>query len=72
MQPGSGPGEREPQPAWGRLASTSLNGTPVASEDALSAALAKTHAGQRVTLGWVDEYGTAHQSTLTLIAGPAA
>jgi S1-C subfamily serine protease len=51
---------------------TSLNGTPVASEDALSAALAKTHAGQRETLGWVDEYGTAHQSTLTLIAGPAA
>jgi S1-C subfamily serine protease len=51
---------------------TSLNGTTVTSDDALTAALAKTQGGDRVTLGWVDASGGAHQATVTLISGPAA
>jgi S1-C subfamily serine protease len=51
---------------------TSVNGTAVGSDSALTAVLAQTHGGDRVTVGWTDSAGTSHQATVTLISGPAA
>lgn len=51
---------------------TSVNGTAVSSGDALSAAMDKTHGGDRATIGWTDSTGSSQQATVTLIAGPAA
>jgi S1-C subfamily serine protease len=51
---------------------TSLSGTSVSTEAGLSALLDKTHGGDRVTVGWTDTSGAAHQATVTLIPGPAA
>jgi len=51
---------------------TSLNGTSVTTERALTAILDRTHGGDRVTVGWNDSAGTSHHATVTLIDGPAA
>ena len=51
---------------------TSLNGTTVTTEAALTAILDKTHGGDRVTVGWTDSNGASQHATVTLIDGPAA
>ena len=50
---------------------TAVNGSTVDSADALSTALAKYDAGDRVRITWVDTTGTSHTTTVTLVAGPA-
>lgn len=51
---------------------TAVNGTPVASSDALSVALSTHKAGDRVSITWTSgTTGTPHTATVTLIAGPA-
>jgi len=51
---------------------TSLDGTTVTSADGLTAMLAKTHGGDRVSVGWRDAAGASHRATVTVIPGPAA
>jgi S1-C subfamily serine protease len=51
---------------------TGVDGSAVDSADALSTALAKHGAGDRVRITWVDTAGTTHTATVTLVAGPAA
>ncbi len=51
---------------------TAVNGTSVASGDALSTALGGHKAGDRVKITWVSgTTGTTHSATVTLVAGPA-
>ncbi|WP_082485626.1 S1C family serine protease [Rathayibacter sp. Leaf296] len=51
---------------------TAVDGTPVASADALSAALADREPGESVTLSWIDASGSAHSAPVTLTEGPVA
>lgn len=51
---------------------TSLDGTAVASNDALTAAIRAHAVGDRVQVGYTDASGAAHTVTVTLTAGPAA
>ncbi|WP_175415929.1 S1C family serine protease [Curtobacterium sp. SGAir0471] len=51
---------------------TSLDGTAVASNDALTAAIRSHAVGDRVQVGYTDASGAAHTVTVTLTAGPAA
>lgn len=51
---------------------TAVNGAPITSSSALTAALARHTPGQRVTLTWIDASGTAATATVTLGTGPAA
>jgi S1-C subfamily serine protease len=50
---------------------TAVNGTKVASGDALAAALAKKDPGDKVKITWTDTNGTSHSKTVTLAEGPA-
>lgn len=51
---------------------TAVDGTAIASDDDLSAALAQHAPGDRVTIEWVDATGADQTATVALIAGPAA
>ena len=51
---------------------TSLDGTAVTSNDALTSAIRSHAVGDRVQVGYTDASGTAHTVTVTLTAGPAA
>ncbi len=51
---------------------TSLDGTAVTSNDALTAAIRAHAVGDRVQVGYTDASGAAHTVTVTLTAGPAA
>ncbi|MBO0983378.1 S1C family serine protease [Rathayibacter sp. SD072] len=51
---------------------TAVDGTPIASADALSAALAEREPGESVTLSWTDASGTAHSAPVILTEGPVA
>ncbi len=51
---------------------TSLDGTAVASSDALTAAVQSHAVGDRVVVGYTDASGAAKTVTVTLTAGPAA
>jgi S1-C subfamily serine protease len=48
----------------------SLNNTPVTSNGALTTVLEMLRAGQTVELGWVDNSGQQHTSSITLASGP--
>jgi S1-C subfamily serine protease len=48
----------------------SLNGAPIGSFADLTNGLAPFHAGDSVTLGWVDGAGHRHTGTVALVAGP--
>jgi S1-C subfamily serine protease len=50
---------------------TAVNGTTIASANALNAAMAKTHVGDRITVQWQDANGASHQATVTLHDGVA-
>lgn len=51
---------------------TSIAGTPVQSQAALSSALVQHRPGDEVTVTWTDGAGATHSATLVLTAGPAA
>ncbi len=50
---------------------TGVNGTTVASAQALTNAMKSQRPGNRVSLTWVDTSGQRHTATLTLAPGPA-
>jgi S1-C subfamily serine protease len=49
----------------------SLNGQTVSSQSGLQAALQQYHPGDQVTIGWTDQSGQTHSTTVTLANGPA-
>jgi len=49
----------------------SVNGQAVSSQSGLQAALQQYHPGDQVTIGWTDQSGQTHSSTVTLANGPA-
>jgi S1-C subfamily serine protease len=51
---------------------TALDGTPVTSAEALTAAVTAHASGDRVTVTWTDASGTSRTATVTLGDGPAA
>ncbi len=51
---------------------TSIDGTAVTDADALTAAIAAHHPGDRIVVGYTDASGAAQQLTITLGEGPAA
>jgi S1-C subfamily serine protease len=51
---------------------TAVDGTAVATSDALSSLIASHKVGESVTIAWTDATGAAHSSPVTLVAGPAA
>ena len=50
---------------------TSVDGQPVDSPTGLTSLLHKHRPGDRVTIGWLDASGRAHQAPVTLGSGPA-
>ncbi|MDQ1475046.1 MAG: hypothetical protein QOE62_275 [Actinomycetota bacterium] len=50
---------------------TAVNGKNIDSSTALSAALASTHVGDKIAVGWQDGTGVAHTATVTLTTGAA-
>ena len=51
---------------------TSVAGHTISSSTDVSSALATHHPGDRISLGWTDQYGQSHTATVTLGSGPAA
>ena len=51
---------------------TGVNGTTIASPQALTAALAALHPGDSATIAWTDASGTSHTAQVTLAQGPVA
>lgn len=51
---------------------TAVDGTAIASPDALTATLAGYEPGQSATITWTDAAGASHSATVTFAAGPAA
>ncbi len=49
---------------------TSIDGHDVTSTSELQATIQLYHPGNKVTVGWQDEYGQAHSTTVTLTQGP--
>ena len=49
----------------------SVNGQAVSSQSSLQATLQQYHPGDQVTIGWTDQSGQTHSSTVTLANGPA-
>jgi S1-C subfamily serine protease len=49
----------------------SLNGQAVSSQSGLQSAIMQNHPGDQVTIGWTDQSGQTHTSTVTLANGPA-
>lgn len=48
----------------------SLNGQAVATGQDLQKAIEAHHPGDKVTVGWMDEFGQSHSASVTLAAGP--
>jgi S1-C subfamily serine protease len=51
---------------------TSIDGQSVSSPSALQAAMEQHHPGDRVTIGYTDQFGQSQSATITLANGPAA
>jgi S1-C subfamily serine protease len=49
---------------------TSIDGHDVTSSSDLQATVQLYHPGNKVTVGWQDQYGQAHSTTVTLTQGP--
>jgi S1-C subfamily serine protease len=49
---------------------TSIDGHDVTSSSDLQATIQLYHPGDKVTVGWQDQYGQAHTTTVTLTQGP--
>lgn len=50
---------------------TSVAGRTISSATGVSSALAAHHPGDKISLGWTDQYGQSHTATVTLGSGPA-
>lgn len=50
---------------------TSVNGQAITSPAGLTSALAATHPGDQVTIGWTDQSGSQHSAKATMATGPA-
>jgi S1-C subfamily serine protease len=50
---------------------TSVAGHTISSATDVSSALATHHPGDKISLGWTDQYGQSHTATVTLGSGPA-
>jgi S1-C subfamily serine protease len=51
---------------------SSVDGKSVSSPSALQAAMERHHPGDRVTIGYADQFGQSQSATITLANGPAA
>jgi len=51
---------------------TAINGSPIASADALGPAIHAFKPGQKIQVSWMDQSGGTRSATLTLVSGPAA
>ncbi len=51
---------------------TSVAGHTITSSTDVSSILEQYHPGDKVSLGWTDQYGQSHTATVTLGSGPAA
>ncbi len=51
---------------------TSVAGHTIKSSTDVSSALEKSHPGDKISLGWTDQYGQSHTATVQLGSGPAA
>jgi S1-C subfamily serine protease len=51
---------------------TAIDGKAVGSSSGLTVILQQHHAGEKVTVGWIDTLGATHTTAMTLIVGPAA
>jgi S1-C subfamily serine protease len=51
---------------------TSIDGQSVSSPSALQAAMERHHPGDRVTIGYTDQFGQSQSAAVTLANGPAA
>jgi S1-C subfamily serine protease len=51
---------------------SSVDGKSVSSPSALQAAMERHHPGDRVTIGYADQFGQSQSATVTLANGPAA
>ncbi len=51
---------------------TSVAGHAIKSSTDVSSALEKSHPGDKISLGWTDQYGQSHTATVQLGSGPAA
>ena len=49
----------------------SVDGQAVSSQSDLQSAIMQHHPGDQVTIGWTDQSGQTHTSTVTLANGPA-
>jgi len=49
----------------------SVNGHQVSSGSDLQGMIERYHPGDKVTIGWLDQFGQPHTATVTLTAGPA-
>jgi S1-C subfamily serine protease len=49
---------------------TTFDGQPVTSASGLTALVNKTHPGNQVNVGWVDQSGRSHTATVQLTTGP--
>jgi S1-C subfamily serine protease len=45
---------------------TSVNGTAVSTADGLTSLMASAHPGSQLAMTYVDQYGTKHNTTVTL------
>jgi len=50
---------------------TSVAGHTVSSPSGIESIVQQYHPGDKVSVGWTDEFGQAHTSTVTLATGPA-
>ncbi len=51
---------------------TSVGGQSVSTAQNISQVLVKYHPGDSISIGWVDQSGQSHTTTVTLASGPAA
>jgi S1-C subfamily serine protease len=50
---------------------TSVAGQNVSSQSSIESVIERYHPGDKVSVGWTDETGQSHTSTVTLANGPA-
>ena len=48
-----------------------IDGRTISSVSDLNAAMASTHSGDKITVGWQDSAGQSHDATVTLTTGAA-
>jgi S1-C subfamily serine protease len=51
---------------------TEIDGQPVSTAAGIAKALVPYHPGSSISMGWVDQFGNSHTTTVILASGPAA